>query len=277
MEPIRQLHDNFQPQSKLIIFSDGKILYDHDKKTYCFEPKDLNTLDSYSPFLSIAKDTLLDEYYYSIEIAPNTDILGIFMNPAKIEFTDFRTTLSFIDPSNFKLISRASILVNWKAANQFCSTCGNKTLFNSKEGAPDCECLASPRYPIISPCIITLIHDKDRILLGRSKFFPPNMFSTLAGFIEAGENAEEALVREVMEEVNVKVSEIKYYGSQSWPFPSQLMLGYFCKYVEGEIKLNDAELEEARWFHLDDLPMIPPDSSISGQLIRSYISDHLKL
>lgn len=277
MEPIRQLHDNFQPQSKLIIFCDGKILYDHDKKTYCFEPKDLNTLDSYSPFLSIAKDTLLDEYYYSIEIAPNTDILGIFMDPAKIEFTDFRTTLSFIDPSDFKLISRASILVNWKAANQFCSTCGNKTLFNSKEGAPDCECLAPPRYPIISPCIITLIHDKDRILLGRSKFFPPNMFSTLAGFIEAGENAEEALVREVMEEVNVKVSEIKYYGSQSWPFPSQLMLGYFCKYVEGEIKLNDAELEEARWFHLDDLPMIPPDSSISGQLIRSYISDHLKL
>ena len=277
MEPIRQLHDNFQPQSKLIIFCDGKILYDHDKKTYCFEPKDLNTLDSYSPFLSIAKDTLLDEYYYSIEIAPNTDILGIFMDPAKIEFTDFRTTLSFIDPSNFKLISRASILINWKASNQFCSTCGNKTLFNSKEGAPDCECLAPPRYPIISPCIITLIHDKDRILLGRSKFFPPNMFSTLAGFIEAGENAEEALVREVMEEVNVKVSDIKYYGSQSWPFPSQLMLGYFCKYVEGEIKLNDAELEEARWFHLDDLPMIPPDSSISGQLIRSYISDHLKL
>jgi NAD+ diphosphatase len=277
MEPIRQLHDNFQPQSKLIIFCDGKILYDHDKKTYCFEPKDLNTLDNYSPFLSIAKDTLLDEYYYSIEIAPNTDILGIFMDPAKIEFTDFRTTLSFIDPSDFKLISRASILINWKAANQFCSTCGNKTLFNSKEGAPDCECLAPPRYPIISPCIITLIHDKDRILLGRSKFFPPNMFSTLAGFIEAGENAEEALVREVMEEVNVKVSEIKYYGSQSWPFPSQLMLGYFCKYVEGEIKLNDAELEEARWFHLDDLPMIPPDSSISGQLIRSYISDRLKL
>jgi NAD+ diphosphatase len=277
MEPIRQLHDNFQLQSKLIIFCDGKILYDHDKKTYCFEPKDLNTLDSYSPFLSIAKDALLDEYYYSIEIAPNTDILGIFMDPAKIEFTDFRTTLSFIDPSDFKLISRASILINWKAANQFCSTCGNKTLFNSKEGAPDCECLAPPRYPIISPCIITLIHDKDRILLGRSKFFPPNMFSTLAGFIEAGENAEEALVREVMEEVNVKVSEIKYYGSQSWPFPSQLMLGYFCKYVEGEIKLNDAELEEARWFHLDDLPMIPPDSSISGQLIRSYISDHLKL
>jgi NAD+ diphosphatase len=103
------------------------------------------------------------------------------------------------------------------------------------------------------------------------------MFSTLAGFIEAGENAEEALAREVMEEVNVKVSEVRYYGSQSWPFPSQLMLGYFCKYEEGNIQLNDAELEEARWFDLDDLPIIPPDTSISGQLIRSYISDRSKL
>jgi NAD+ diphosphatase len=199
------------------------------------------------------------------------------MDPAKIEFTDFRTTLSFLDPSDFQLISRASILVNWKATNQFCSSCGKQTVFNLSEGAPDCDCLAPPRYPIISPCIITLIHDNDRILLGRSKFFPPNMFSTLAGFIEAGENSEEALAREVMEEVNVKVSEVRYFGSQSWPFPSQLMLGYFCKYEEGDIHLNDAELEEARWFDLDDLPMIPPDTSISGQLIRSYISDRSKL
>jgi NAD+ diphosphatase len=276
MEPIRQLHDNLQLQSKLIIFCDGKILYDHDQKTYCFESKDLNSLEAYSPFLCIAKDALTDQFYYSIEVESNSDIFGIFMDPAKIEFTDFRTTLSFLDPSDFRIISRASILVNWKATNQFCSSCGKQTIFNLKEGAPDCDCIAPPRYPIISPCIITLIHDEDRILLGRNKFFPPNMFSTLAGFIEAGENAEEALAREVMEEVNVKVSGIKYHGSQSWPFPSQLMLGYFCKYEEGEIKLNDAELEEARWFYLDDLPMVPPDTSISGQLIRSYISDHSK-
>ena len=277
MEPIRQLHDNFKSQSKLIIFCDGKILYDHDQKTYCFDAKDLNSLTDYSPYLSIAKDPMSNEYFYSISIEPKTNILGIFMDPAKIEFTDFRTTLSFLDPSDFQLISRASILVNWKATNQFCSSCGKQTVFNQTEGAPDCDCFAPPRYPVISPCIITLIHDDDRILLGRSKFFPPNMYSTLAGFIEAGENAEEALAREVMEEVNVKVSEVRYYGSQSWPFPSQLMLGYFCKYEEGSIQLNDAELEEARWFDLDDLPIIPPDTSISGQLIRSYIADRSKL
>ena len=103
------------------------------------------------------------------------------------------------------------------------------------------------------------------------------MYSTLAGFIEAGENAEEALVREVKEEVNVAVSNITYHSSQSWPFPSQLMLGYMCKYDTGEIVLNDAELEDAKWFSITDLPDIPPDASISGQLIRSYIEDHLKL
>ena len=134
-----------------------------------------------------------------------------------------------------------------------------------------------PKYPTISPCIITLIHDDDKILLGRSKYFPQNMYSTLAGFIEAGESAEEALVREVKEEVNVAVSNIRYHSSQSWPFPSQLMLGYMCKYDAGKIVLNDAELEDAKWFSIDDLPAIPPDASISGQLIRSYIEDHLKL
>jgi len=277
MEPIRQLHDNFKPQSKLIIFCDGKILYDHEKNTYCFEIKDLNSLEGNAPHLCIARDKLKDEYFYAIDIPSNQQILGIFMDPAKIEFTDLRSTLSFIDPTNFQLISRASILLNWKTANKFCSSCGKETVFNSTEGAPDCDCNGTPRYPIISPCIITLIHDKNRILLGRSKFFPANMFSTLAGFIEAGENAEEALAREVMEEVNVKVVNVKYHGSQSWPFPSQLMLGYFCEYQEGEIHLNDDELEEARWFDLDALPIIPPETSISGQLIRSYIADRSKL
>ena len=163
------------------------------------------------------------------------------------------------------------------ASNNFCSICGNRNSFNIKEGAFECDCNKAPTYPSISPCIITLIHDEDRILLGRSKFFPENMYSTLAGFIEAGENAEEALIREVKEEVNVEVSEIKYYSSQSWPFPAQLMLGYFCKYKAGEIILNDDELEDARWFNIKELPIIPPDASISGQLIRFYIEDHLKL
>ena len=132
-------------------------------------------------------------------------------------------------------------------------------------------------YPKISPCIITLVTRGDEVLLARNKFFPENWYSTLAGFIEAGETAEEALRREVMEEVNVSVKNITYFGSQPWPFPSQLMLGYFCEYESGEIKIEEAELEDAKWFKIDDLPNVPPKLSISGQLISSYLEGRSKL
>ena len=275
MKLIRELHKSFKEDSKLIIFCDSKILYDQSENTYSFPPKDLNLKNLTKPFLSIA---LIDGcYFYAVKVNKDENILGLFMNPESINFVDLRQILGFLDQSSFLLASRASILQTWITSSSFCSICGKSNLYNDKEGAFECKCNSSPKYPTIAPCIITLIHDEDQILLGRSKFFPPNMYSTLAGFIEAGENAEEALIREVKEEVNVNVSDIKYYSSQSWPFPAQLMLGYFCKYKSGKIELNDKELEDARWFNINELPIIPPDASISGQLIRSYIEDRLKL
>ena len=275
MKLIRELHKSFKEDSMLIIFCDSKILYDQSENTYSFAPKDLNLKNLTKPLLSIA---VIDGcYFYVVNVSKDENILGLFMNPESINFVDLRQILGFLDQSSFLLASRASILQTWITSSSFCSICGESNLYNDKESAFECKCNSSPKYPTISPCIITLIHDEDQILLGRSKIFPPNMYSTLAGFIEAGENAEEALIREVKEEVNVKVSDIKYYSSQSWPFPAQLMLGYFCKYKSGNIALNDNELEDARWFNINELPIIPPDASISGQLIRSYIEDRLKL
>ena len=275
MKLIRELHESFKEDSKLIIFCDNKILYDQAKNTYSFAIKDLNLSDQLGPYLAIA---LIDNcFVYVLNIDEDQNILGLFMDPDVIHFVELRQMLGILDQSSFLLLSRATILKSWLSANVFCSICGNQNSFNKKEGAFECSCNAAPKYPTISPCIITLIYDEDNILLGRSKFFPPNMYSTLAGFIEAGENAEEALIREVKEEVNVEIANIKYFSSQSWPFPAQLMLGYFCQYKKGEIILNDAELEDARWFNIKELPIIPPDASISGQLIRSYIEGRLKL
>ena len=275
MKLIRELHETIKEDSKLIIFCDNKILYDQVKNTYSFAIKDLNLSDQLGPYLAIA---LIDNcFVYVLNIDEDQNILGLFMDPDVIHFVELRQMLGILDQSSFLLLSRATILKSWLSANVFCSICGNQNSFNKKEGAFECSCNAAPKYPTISPCIITLIYDEDNILLGRSKFFPPNMYSTLAGFIEAGENAEEALIREVKEEVNVEIANIKYFSSQSWPFPAQLMLGYFCQYKKGEIILNDAELEDARWFNIKELPIIPPDASISGQLIRSYIEDRLKL
>ena len=275
MKLIRELHETIKEDSKLIIFCDNKILYDQGKNTYSFAIKDLNLSDQLGPYLAIA---LIDNcFVYVLNIDEDQNILGLFMDPDVIHFVELRQMLGILDQSSFLLLSRATILKSWLSANVFCSICGNQNSFNKKEGAFECSCNAAPKYPTISPCIITLIYDEDNILLGRSKFFPLNMYSTLAGFIEAGENAEEALIREVKEEVNVEIANIKYFSSQSWPFPAQLMLGYFCQYKKGEIILNDAELEDARWFNIKELPIIPPDASISGQLIRSYIEGRLKL
>ena len=275
MKLIRELHETIKEDSKLIIFCDNKILYDQGKNTYSFAIKDLNLSDQLGPYLAIA---LIDNcFVYVLNIDEDQNILGLFMDPDVIHFVELRQMLGILDQSSFLLLSRSTILKSWLSSNIFCSICGNQNSFNKKEGAFECSCNAAPKYPTISPCIITLIYDEDNILLGRSKFFPPNMYSTLAGFIEAGENAEEALIREVKEEVNVKITNIKYFSSQSWPFPAQLMLGYFCQYKKGEIILNDAELEDARWFDIKELPIIPPDASISGQLIRSYIEGRLKL
>ena len=275
MKLIRELHESLKENSKLIIFCNNKILYDQAKNTYSFEIKDLNLTDLEKPYLAIAINE--NSYFYVVEINEDQNIFGLYMDPDSINFVDLRQILGVLDQSSFLLASRASILNTWVSNNIFCSVCGNDHLFNAAEGAFECSCNNSPKYPSISPCIITLIHDEDKILLGRSKFFPPNMYSTLAGFIEAGESAEQALAREVKEEVNVDVTDITYYSSQSWPFPAQLMLGYLCKYKSGDIFLNDEELEDARWFNINELPIIPPQASISGQLIRSYIEGHLKL
>ena len=275
MKLIRTLHKSINEGTSIIIFCENKILYDQIEKSYIFNPKDLNLKEINGPFLAIAK--VSDCYVYVINIASKDEILGIFMNPDTTNFIDLINILAFLDAESFLIASRASILNNWHIKNTYCNYCGNINQFDLEEGAFKCECNNALNYPSISPCIITLIHDDERILLGRSKFFPENMYSTLAGFIEAGESAEQALIREVLEEVNVEVSQIEYHSSQSWPFPSQLMLGYKCKYQKGEIVLNDKELEDAQWFNIKELPNIPPDTSISGQLIRSYIEDHLEL
>ncbi len=127
-------------------------------------------------------------------------------------------------------------------------------------------------YPRINPCVIVLVTDGDRALLGRAHNFPPNMYSTLAGFIEAGESAEATVHREVREEVGVEVHNLRYYKSQSWPFPSQLMLGYFADYRGGDIVLQDEEIVDAQWFDYRELPMTPPAGAISGQLIEAWVA-----
>ena len=127
-------------------------------------------------------------------------------------------------------------------------------------------------YPRLSPSIIVLVHRDDEVLLGRNHLFPPDLFSTLAGFVEPGESIEETVRREVHEEVGVRVGRISYRGSQPWPFPNSLMLGFHAEYDSGDIVLQEDEIAEARWFPLDRLPRIPGKFAISRWLIDDYLT-----
>lgn len=136
---------------------------------------------------------------------------------------------------------------------------------------PDCGLLS---YPRISPAIIVLVMKEDRLLLARAHRHPPGFYSVLAGFVEPGENLEEAVAREIREEVGIEVEDICYFGSQPWPFPDSLMIAFTCRYSSGDITLEEDELQDAGWFSPSDLPPIPPKISIARQLIDWFVAEH---
>lgn len=186
--------------------------------------------------------------------------------------TPLRNLLGRIPDSLFTICSRSIQLSDWKKNNQFCGICGSKMTNHETERAMFCECNNLMIYPRISPCVIVLVTKGEDLLLAHNKNFPGTFYSTLAGFIEAGESAESAIHREIYEEVKVTVKNIEYFGSQSWPFPSQLMLGYHAEYSDGDIKPDGVEIDKADWFNYKQLPQVPTGNiSISGQLIESYI------
>jgi len=128
-------------------------------------------------------------------------------------------------------------------------------------------------YPRLSPAAIMLVHREDELLLARSPHFPPGMYSALAGFVEPGESIEETARREVGEEVGVELGEIRYFGSQPWPFPNSLMIGFLAEWAGGDVRIGDPdEIEDARWFHPDDLPPLPPKVSIARAMIDAFLA-----
>lgn len=171
----------------------------------------------------------------------------------------------------FSLVGRASQWVNWFRCHQFCGSCGSPTQARNNGGLLHCVSCETDYYPRISPCVIVLVTDGDRILLARSSRHGSTYFSCLAGFIEPGETAEEAVSREVYEETGIQIKNIRYVKSQPWPFPSQLMLGFYADYAGGELNPCPEELAEAGWFDVGRLPPIPaPAISVAGQLIEGY-------
>lgn len=184
--------------------------------------------------------------------------------------------------------SRAAQVLEWDRAHRFCGVCGTPTVLQLHERSRKCPACGHAAYPRLSPAMMVLVwrgpaparppegrspeHAARRtghqLLLARAPHYAAGMYSALAGFVETGESLEECVHREVAEEVAVQVRNLRYYGSQSWPFPHSLMVAYTAEWTGGEIVRQEDEIEDARWFDIDALPGVPPRFSIAGHLIR---------
>lgn len=173
---------------------------------------------------------------------------------------------------------RAKQLLTWERSNRFCGACAAPMVDDTKERARRCPQCGQVVYPRISPAVIVAIQRHGKVLLGRSPRFAPGRMSVLAGFVEPGETLEQTVARELGEEVGIVVKDIRYFSSQPWPFPDSLMIGFTCQWAEGEIKIDGEEIVEAGWYGPEDLPRVPPRSTIARRLIdhvvgRSAIPD----
>lgn len=191
--------------------------------------------------------------------------------PEGYAMAGLRDWLGRVEPALFDLAGRAQQIVDWHLSHQFCGRCGQQMEEHPEDRAKRCGNCELINYPKLSPSIIVLITREDQMLLARNANWPTNMFSTLAGFVEPGESIEQTVHREVLEEVGLDVQNLQYFGSQSWPFPNSLMLGFHAEYRGGDIVCQDEEIAEAHWFDINELPNIPPKTAISRWLIDEFI------
>ena len=194
--------------------------------------------------------------------------------PDGYQFKHLRSLLVCINSEQFSLAGTASQILEWAQSHRFCSRCGTATVPHPQgERALVCPSCQYSQYPRINPCIIVAITKDDRILLARAQRFNRPMYSLLAGFVEAGETLEQAVAREVFEESGVQVKNLRYFGSQSWPFPNNLMLAFQAEWAGGDIVLQEEEIMDAQFFPYDDLPEVPPAGSIATQVINATVAE----
>jgi len=170
-----------------------------------------------------------------------------------------------------KEIRRAAELEYFEESHQFCGFCG-APMEPAAENSRICTQCGKQIWPRIQPAVITLVRKGEEFLLVHAYTLRPGIFGLVAGFVEVSENLEEAVQRELMEETGIKVKNIKYFGSQSWPFPTNLMIGFTADYESGEIRLQEEEIADGGWFSKDNLPHIPSKDSIARQLIDNFLA-----
>jgi NAD+ diphosphatase len=194
--------------------------------------------------------------------------------PEGMIFKGVRLTYELLGEEMFKLACRAIHILLWDQNSQFCGRCGSPARMDTLERAKVCSDCGLRSYPRISPATITAVKRGNQILLARAKRFPAELYSVIAGFVEPGETLEECVKREIMEETGIHVKNVRYFGSQPWPFPDSLMIAFTADYEGGEIMIDKNEIMDAGWFAADALPRIPESLSIARRLIDQFIKNN---
>ncbi len=208
---------------------------------------------------------LNSQHCYAAELAEGTSA------PAGMAFQGLRGIYGLVDEELFGLAGRAFQIVDWDRTHQFCSRCGATLTTSAIERAKECPQCGLIQYPRIAPSIIVLVQRGPELLLARPSRFPAGLYSVIAGFVEPGETLEEAVEREVREEAGITITDIRYFGSQPWPFPHSLMIGFTAHHAGGEISIDNKEMEDAGWFTAHNLPKIPGKISIARRLIDCFL------
>lgn len=248
----------------LLISQDGYIAVGSDQQSYWFSQEQITALSLEVVTPPICLDLPMGAHQHFVQ-----GVKTLSDNQAE----KFRNVLLSRDKDeDVALLTRAKQLMHWYIDNQFCGRCGAPMAMNSPTHEPVRHCTQCDFtvYPRISPCVICLIYKDDQVLLARPAGRTSGFYSLIAGYIEAGESAEQAVDREIYEEVGLKVSNVQYALSQSWPFSHSLMLGFTAEYQSGTIEFMDGEIGEADWYSMEDLPQIPPAGTVATKLINHF-------
>lgn len=205
---------------------------------------------------------------FAVEVDADSDA------PEGTTFRNLRGMVGKLKEDFLLMAGRAKQVVDWNRTHRFCGRCGAETETLESELAKRCPNCGMTFHPRLSPAAIMLVWRDDELLLARSPHFVKGMYSALAGFVEPGESIEQTVRREIREEVGIEVGEVRYFGSQPWPFPNSLMIGFLAEYESGELRVDPDEIEDAKWFSLDELPSLPPRNAIARRMIDAFASKH---
>lgn len=194
--------------------------------------------------------------------------------PPGFEWIGLRELFGRLEDGLVWAAGRAAQLVHWHATHRFCGRCGAPTVDHATERAKLCPVCHLINHPRVTPAIIVAVVRGDRLLLAHATRFAADVYSVLAGFVEPGETLEECVRREVLEEVGIRVRNIRYFASQPWPFPDSLMVAFTADHAGGQIRVDAEEISDAAWYPSDDLPPIPPSISVARRLIDWFVETH---